>query len=591
MAQDLAGLSSDYQFWMQKISLWDQASTLETQQDICLHLSKFQEFLKQMFEALKDMDSNTIIGKFPTIGHLLAKICWNPFILAHDESQNILIWCLWFLINKEPQNSAELKLSSGTQGLLAHVLSTSRFDIKEAGVFTQSLGYTPADYYPGLLKNMVLSLVSELKDNHLNGFNTQKRMIPEQVRSLSQVCIPLITLPDFEPLVEALLTCHGHESQEMLCPEFFDAVTEALLWKKISLPPSAVLCLWLRHLPSLEKAILHLFEKLFSDERNVLRRIECFVKESLLPEAACHPAIFRIIDEMFRSVLLETDGASAVLATIQVFTWCFVEALEKENQQLKFALRTYFPYASPSLVMMLFQYPKDTPQVLWLQPLKHISEMLREIVEEQTPGSFGGPFENWFLFIHFGGWADITAEQLVMSEAEAPEALLWLLAFNYSPCDGSQQRAQTMMEVKAVLSRLMKLLKSPVLSVSEVQAAAEESRGGVPRLPACQQLIRHLLLNFLLWAPGGRLIAQEVVTLMAQSNAITCEIIGFLEQALYRWDHLSVEAPESRKLAKELLSALRGEVSGVCSCHAEERLTKSTRQKNQMASDGHMSVE
>lgn len=63
--------------------------------------------------------------------------------------------------------------------------------------------------------------------------------------------------------------------------------------------------------------------------------------------------------------------------------------------------------------------------------------------------SYGGPFECWFLFIHFGGWADIAAEQLVMSEAEPPEALLWLLAFSYSPRDRSLQRAQTMVGGKA----------------------------------------------------------------------------------------------------------------------------------------------
>ena len=38
----------------------------------------------------------------------------------------------------------------------------------------------------------------------------------------------------------------------------------------------------------------------------------------------------------------------------------------------------------------------------------------------------------------------MVAEQLLISEAEPPEALLWLLAFSYSPCDGSQRRAQTM---------------------------------------------------------------------------------------------------------------------------------------------------
>lgn len=181
---------------------------------------------------------------------------------------------------------------------------------------------------------MVLSLASELRENHLNGFNTQRRMTPERLASLSRVCVPLITLPDVDPLVEALLICHGHEPQEILQPEFFEAVNEAVLLKKISLPMSAVVCLWLRHLPSLEKAMLHLFEKLISSERNCLRRIECFIKDSSLPQAACHPAIFRVVDEMFRCALLETDGAPEIIATIQVFTQCFVEALEKENKQM-----------------------------------------------------------------------------------------------------------------------------------------------------------------------------------------------------------------------------------------------------------------
>ncbi|XP_039736409.1 Fanconi anemia group C protein isoform X2 [Pteropus medius] len=505
MAQDSGGLFSDYQFWMCKLSVWGQASTLETQQDTCHHLPQFQEFLRQMYEALKEMDSSTVIERFPTIDQLLAKTCWNPFILAYDESQKFLIWCLCCLINKEPQNSGELKLNSWTRRLLSHILSAFRLNIKEVGLFTQSLGYAPVDYYPSLLKNMVLSLLSELRENHLNGFNTQRQ-------------------------------------------------------KKISLSKSAIVCLWLRHLPSLEKAMLHLFEKLTSSERNFLRRIECFIKDSLLPEAACHPAIFRMVDEMFRYALLETDGAPEVLATIQVFTWCFVETLEKENKQLKFTLKTYFPYASPSLVMVLLQYPKDIPQSLWHQPLKHISEMLREIVEDQTHRSYGGPFESWFLFVHFGGWADIAAEQLLMSEGEPPDALLWLLAFSYSPRDGSQKRAQTMVEVKSVLGRLMKLLRRPTLSARELQTAAGESQGGDPRPPACRQLIRCLLLNFLLWAPGGHAVAREVIALMAQTDEVTHEIIGFLDQTLYRWDRLCVEAPTSRKLARELLTELHAKV-------------------------------
>lgn len=43
----------------------------------------------------------------------------------------------------------------------------------------------------------------------------------------------------------------------------------------------------------------------------------------------------------------------------------------------------------------------------------------------------------------------MVAEQLLMSEAEPPEALLWLLAFGCSPRDGRQQRAQTMVGGRA----------------------------------------------------------------------------------------------------------------------------------------------
>ncbi|KAI4573966.1 hypothetical protein MJT46_019521, partial [Ovis ammon polii x Ovis aries] len=515
MAADSAGLPSNYEFWMQKLSVWTQASTLETQRDICLHLPQFQEFLRQMHETLKEM-----VSSGPNQSNILLIL---TFISA-DESLKILIWCLCCLIKKDPQNSRESKLNSWTRRLLSHIVSTSRFDIKEVGLFNQVLGYAPTDYYPGLLKNVNFGAYFSFYLFH--------RMSPERVRSLSRICVPLVTLPDFEPLVEALLTYHGHEPQEVLWPEFFDAVNEAFLLKKISLPTSAILCLWLRHLPSLENTMLHLFEKLISSERNSLRRIECFMKES---------------------ALLETDGAPEVLAGIQVFTQCFVEALEKENKQVRY-------------IVDIIHSPKEKEAPTIHRHYSHFKNLTGKEIKLPNchvfcfcPRSYGGPFESWFLFVHFGGWADITAEQLLMSEAEAepPEALLWLLAFSCSPGAGHQQRAQIMVEVKTVLGHLTKLFRSPALSARDLQAAAEENQGGDPRPPACQQLVRRLLLYFLLWAPGGHAIAREVITLMAQTDAIMNEIIGLLDYTLYRWDHLCMEARRSRKLARELLTELR----------------------------------
>lgn len=557
MAQEPADLASDYQFWLQKLSAWEQASSKETQRDTCLHLSRFQEFLRQMYELLKEMDSDAILERFPSIGQLLAKTCWNPLILAYDESQKIVIWCLCCLMNKAPRTSAESGRNSWIQGLLSHVLSAFRFDMKEVCLFTKSLGYESIDYYPSLLKNMVLSLVSELRGSHLNGLNTQSRMAPERMMSLSQVCVPLVTLPDIEPLVEALLTYHGHEPQEVLSAEFFEAVTEAFLSEKIVLPTSSVVSLWFRHLPSLEKATLHLFEKLFSSKRNCLRRMECCIKESLLPQAACQPAIFRIVDEMFRFVLLETDGAPAVLAALQIFTSCLVEALRKENKQLKFALKTYFPYSAPCLTAALSQQPEAIPQGHRLQPLLHISQLLREAVEDCTDGSHRNPFESWFLFVHFGGWVDLAVEELLLrEEAEPPAGLLWLLVFYYSPQDRSQQREQSMVELKVLVNRLLKLLRSGPLSAMDLLEAAESPRED-PR-PVCGQLVRRLLLSLLFWTPEGHAIVWEAVTHMAHTDAVTHEIVGFLDQTLYRSHHLCVEA--SRKLARELLKELQAQV-------------------------------
>lgn len=76
-------------------------------------------------------------------------------------------------------------------------------------------------------------------------------------------------------------------------------------------------------------------------------------------------------------------------------------------------------------------------------------------------------------------------------------------------------------EVKAVLGHLRKLLRSPTLSARDLQEAAGERRGRDLRPPAHQWLIRHLLLNFLLWAPGCHLIAREVI------SSVSVPLLGY----------------------------------------------------------------
>ncbi|KAM7166621.1 Fanconi anemia group C protein isoform 2-T7 [Macrochelys suwanniensis] len=557
MAQDTAVPKLSFQYWLNKAVEWGQTTTLESQQDVCLHLPKLQEFLQQIYESLKHMNSTTAIQRFPLIGQLLGRLCWNPFVVGYDESQKTLMWCLCCLYSKEPQNPVDLKANSWILSLLCHLLSSSEWGANKVGTgtFISALGYTSADYYSKLVKNIVLSLVTELKGNQFNGLNIQGRVSDDHVNVVSLFCVPLITLPDVTPLLEALLTYHGGRSQEVLSSEFLEAVNETFLKKKIVLSESAILSLWLRHLPSLEKATLHLFERLISSQTSSLEEVECIIKDSLLPKAACHPAIFRIVDEIFKNALLETGGTPEVMTIIQMFTRCFVQAHQKDNKQHKFPLKAYFPHQHQHLVIALLKHPFDLSATLWSQHLKYITDMLKAIIEDKSIRTYADLFESWFLFVHFGEWADIAVEQLLKSEDESSDTFLWLLAFYYNPHNDKEKRTQILVEARAVYDRLMMLFSCTTLSVTDLQAAASTKTD--KRQPCTKHLVRHLLISFLLFSSGGHKIAQEFISHVILASSTTNEVFGLLTRTAYRFNQLGLKDQRAVKLVNELLQELR----------------------------------
>ncbi|NXV52977.1 FANCC protein, partial [Uria aalge] len=537
MAQDTTVPKLDFEYWLDKAIKWGQATTLESQKDVCLHLCQLQEFLHQVYETLKHMDSIAAIQQFPLIGQLLGRLCWNPFVIGYDESQKTLMWCLCCLYSSEPQNPVELKANSWIRSLLCHLLSSSKWESNEAetSTFISTLGYTSADYYCHLVKNVSI-LVSG-----------------SRVNAVSLFCLPLITLPDITPLLETLLLYQGGASKEILSSEFLEAVNDAFLKKKISLPESAVVSLWLRHLPSLEKATLHLLDKLVSIQLNSLEEVACVIKDSLLPQAASHPAIFRIVNEIFKNVLLETDGTPEVFTIIQVFTQLFLQAHQNEDKEHRFPLKAYFPCHHQPLVTALLRRPLELPTTHWSQHLKHISDMLKALVEDTNISCLADLFEIWFLVAHFGEWLDIAAEQLLKAAVE-PDALLWLLAFYYCPQNENQQRTQTMVEAQAVCNHLMMLFSCKVLSVKDLEAAVHT----VTDIDQCcnQHLITHLLTNFLLFSSGGHTIAQEFIYHITEATERSKEVCSLLIRTAYRIKHNGEENQKTVKLLNELLQKL-----------------------------------
>ncbi|XP_061482516.1 Fanconi anemia group C protein isoform X2 [Rhineura floridana] len=418
--------------------------------------------------------------------------------------------------------------------------------------FISTLGFTSADYYSKLIENVVLSLVTELSRNPFNGISRQQSF-SSRVTSISLLCVPLITLPDVMPLLEALLNYHEDGLQEVLHPEFLEAVNEAVLHKKIYLPESGVLQLWLRHLPSLEKAVLQNLKTFISSHPSSLKKMKSMIKGSLLHRAACHPAVFRTIDEIFKNALLETDGAPEVMTVMQVFTQCFLQAYYENNKQHKFPMKVYFPHNPHSLVMAFLQHPSDLPAIDVHRHLTHIAEMLKT-AEAEHIGSCGGLFENWFLFVHFGEWADIAAEQL-LSQAESSDALLWLLVFYYKPGDENQQRTQTMVEARLVCDHLTTLSRTPTISVTDLQIAISSKTK--TRQPGTSLVVMHLIISFLLFTPAGHVVAREFIADFVVAGSEIPEITGLLTRLANRVSQLGMKYQRTVKLVNDLLQKLK----------------------------------
>ncbi|XP_077200698.1 Fanconi anemia group C protein isoform X2 [Paroedura picta] len=553
MAEDAGITRSSFEFWLHKALQWGQITTPESQQDVCLHFPELQEFLLQIYGALKHMNCTDAVQKFPLIGQLLGRLCWNPFVIGHDECQKILMWCLCCLYSGEPQNPVELKANSWIQISLCHLLSLSGLGHHDSDInkFIATLGLTSSDYYLKLVENVISSLVTELSRNWFNRFNNQQS-ISLQVRSVSLLCVPFINLPEIIPLLEALLCYHG-DGLEVLHFEFLEAVNEAILQKKISLSDSAVVQLWLRHLPSLEKALLQNFENLIFGQLSSVEEMICLIKGSLLLQAACHPTIFRTIEEFFKNVLLETNGAPEVMTIMQVFTRCFLQAYQENNRQHKFPLKAYFPHNLHSLLRVFLKQPSDLPAAAVHQHLIHIADMLKAIVATECMRSCNSVFETWILLIHFGEWADMAAEYLMVSNAESSDALLWLLAFYYDPNVENHQRTQAMLEGRSVCEYLTTLSRTPALSSRDLQAAVNSK---ISRRQPTNELAIHLIISFLLFTSNGQTIAREFIAHFAVTYEVF-RVSSLLRRTAHRVSQFGTKYQRTAKLANDLLKILK----------------------------------
>ncbi|XP_028661176.1 Fanconi anemia group C protein [Erpetoichthys calabaricus] len=530
MAQSSSSLADCVEYWLNKAVEWGQMSTLESIQNVCLHLQMLNDFLQQLSKDLHYMNTTVAIKKYPLVGQLLGRLCWIPCVVVSEECQKALLQCLWCLFSDKPQNAVELKANDWIKSLLQHLVSGPGDYSYSLDSFIRLLGYTPDEYYSSYLKHVVSSLVKELNRGNCTEPFIPVWLTPERLNSLSTLCIPLVTCSDAIPLISALLLHSKSDSEEMLNTDLFESINKALLQKKIVLEENVIMNLWLRYFPCFESAALNLIEVLISAQLSNPHEMEKVCKDSMLPKAsACHPPLFHIVDYIFRFILLESEGSLKIQNFIRIFTHC---VLQEQQFQTKLPLKAFFPLHSPCVLTALLLHPSGVPLHTWPKHLFYLSQTLKNSVQNMENIQFHkGVFENWFLLVHCGDWVDIAAQQLITLQIQPSDTLLWLLAFYHHPNNKNQQRTKLQAHARTVSDHLRTLFRCADLCVTQLQMALSFCAEN-PLHTHTKNLINQLLLNFLVFSNGGHKIAKDVIQKMMQGSQEDWIMLSSFQQRL-----------------------------------------------------------
>ncbi|KAG5841267.1 hypothetical protein ANANG_G00197740 [Anguilla anguilla] len=531
------------EFWVGKAVDWGQSTSSLARADVRAHLPKLRIFLRQLLQELQLTRSTTeAMGRLPFLGQLVGRLCWNPCVSTDGESLDCLLQCLWWLYSSEPQNAVERRANQWIRNLLYHLsVEEGHGSAGSAVRRSERAPHTPTDQRLLFLRNMVALLEREVSGSCCPGVHPAERCPCDDVRGASVTCTALVTCPEAAPLIGALLQHPTSCDRASLSEDFLDALNAALLGKQLVLGEQALMGLWHHSLPSLEGAVLDLVESALSNPSPSPQDLEQRVADSLLPKASAHHhPMFLVVNDVFRILLVETQGSPALRTLIQTFTRCFLLSLCLLDPQERLSLKVFFPHAAQSLLMPLLQLPTDVPEEAWPEHLLLISCSLQKVEEEEEDAARRrcGLFESWFLLSCrrrcgwvLGGcgcaaaghvWASSSTPHCCGCSPSTTTLFTWRSTGHvwarddtftgecvYHPVHLEEHRARTLAMAGEALDLLRALfLSPPPLPPTRIQALERMSS-------TCPHLLLHLLVNFAVFSHGPFSVISEVVRQVA----------------------------------------------------------------------------
>ncbi|XP_041757358.1 Fanconi anemia group C protein isoform X2 [Coregonus clupeaformis] len=540
-AGSMAGLKpQEVAFWLGKAVEWGQAESPDTQRDTCLHMGPLRAFLQLLLTHIPTWSSTTeTMRTVPFIGQFLGRLCWNPYVTADAESRSLLFQSLWSLYSEEPHNAVERKANQWIRNLLCQ-LATEEED-SATYVLLKHMGLPPKEYNLKVLRKMVWLLVEEVGESCSSLADPNQRCSCDSVLAASVACVPLVTCPETAPLIGALLQRPVTCDKAALSQDFLDAVSSAYSRKCVSLEAQAVVSLWCHSLASLEGAVMSLLDSVLSNPASIPHNLEHTITHSLLPKACSqHGSIFLIVNDIFRSMLVQVEGNQTVLSLIHTFTLCFLRELAAMQPQECVSLKAFFPHTPQSLLAPLLTHPSDMAQEAWPEHLAWVTASLQRLTEEEEEeeGNRGqcGVFEAWFLLVQCANWVEVASQLLVSARPQDCGPLLWLLTFYHHPTNQGHHRTQQLVAARAVWDHLRSLflLSAPPLPADQLQLLVE-LMSAVPQQPSLDSLlVASLLVNFAVFSHNPLSGAREIVHMVVQQSGLVREAVCVLNMVELR---------------------------------------------------------
>ncbi|XP_041793135.1 Fanconi anemia group C protein [Chelmon rostratus] len=559
----------EMQFWLDKAVAWGQADRPDTQKDTCLHLRRLRDFLQQLLTHINNMSSTTeTMKRLPFLGQFLGRLCWNPYVSADAISRRLMFQCLWGLYSEHPGNAVERKANQWIQKVLCQ-LATEEEDTA-AQALMKHTGVPSKEYHLKVLRKRVALLQQNIGKSCRSLGDINQRCSCDSILATSEACAPLVTCPEAAPLIGAMLQQPVTCVRATLSEHFLEALSSAYASQCLSLEEQTVVSLWHHNLSSLEEAVLSLLECL-PNRTSTPQRLEQNVAQSLLPKASAqHISIFLVVNDIFRSILKQTEGTQSVKYLIQSFTSCFLRELAQLKHQTSVPTKAFFPQSPQSLLVPLLTLPSEMPQEAWRHHLNWLSGSLQRLTEEEEEGDGDSSsstrghrkvFEAWFLLVQCAHWVQVAVQLLVTLGPDDCGPLLWLLTFYHHPTNRGHHRELQLVQARDVLDCLhsLFLVLAPPLPADRLQALVARLSPQPQQPSLSPSLILNLLVNFAVFFQRPLSASPDILQAVVDGSGLVEEaacVLSSLELRLNEASCLSSDANRVHLRIKALQNTL-----------------------------------